>query len=100
MVNVRCSATTSASGRVHRCQLLAGHTPPHASVWLNDRRRVIRTWTQAGASQALALPALLAQHSWAPGCPITECDDVSATETTTRTGFTDEAGPSLRVASG
>lgn len=58
------------AGRLCRCQLGAGHEGPHAAMFCQDGRRMVRCWSVRGPQELIEdHPAGVEQLPWVPGMP-------------------------------
>ena len=70
-IDVRCSAALPrASADEGRCQLFAGHDGPHAVMFAQCGKRVVRTWKTKNPSAAADAGTNALQRPWMYGYPV------------------------------
>lgn len=70
-IDVRCSALLpETSPDEGRCQLFAGHDGPHAVMFGQCGKRIVRTWKANNATAAKDLETNALQRPWMYGYPV------------------------------
>lgn len=69
-IDVRCSAALPGMTGAGRCQLFAGHDGPHAVMFTQCGKRVVRTWCSSNPAAASDLASNALQRPWMYGYPV------------------------------
>ena len=70
-IDIRCSAALPRSHADEgRCQLFAGHDGPHAVMFAQRGRRMVRTWKGRKSTAPVDVAATGLQRPWMYGYPV------------------------------